>query len=154
MKKGNIVTSILCMLLGAYVIYICMGYPKAAVYGTGAPGPGLWPGIIGGGLIAAGIWVLVTTLRAPEGSLPAIDLIGAGPGRVYITMVMLIVYVVLLPTTGFIPVTVVLMFVLVQWFAKYAWYKTLIISILVTALVYVVFRFVLNVPIDFGMFAI
>ena len=101
----------------------------------------------------AGLWVLITTLRAPEGSLPPIDVWSAGPKRVYLYMAILIVYVFLLPTTGFIPVTIVMMFVFVQWFAKYKWYTTLGISVLVTILIYAVFRFLLDVPIDFGWIA-
>lgn len=151
MKKGNIVASILCILLGAYIIITCLGYPTAEVYGTGAPGPGLWPGIIAAGLVIAGIWLLISTLRAPEGSLENIELFGDGQKRVYLTMVILAVYVFLLPTTGFIPVTIVMLFLFIQWFAKYKWYATLGISVAVTIAVYAVFRFVLSVPIDFGM---
>lgn len=29
-----------------YVIVTCLSYPRAEAYGTGVPGPGLWPGII------------------------------------------------------------------------------------------------------------
>lgn len=151
MKKGNIIASVLCIALGLYVVITCLGYPTAEAYGTGAPGPGLWPGIIGAGLIAAALWVLISTLRAPKDSLPAIDVWSSGPKRVYITMAILIVYVFLLPTTGFIPVTIVMMFVFVLWFAKYKWYTSLCISVLVTFVVYSIFKFVLNVPIDFGM---
>lgn len=153
MKKGNIIAGILCIALGVWVVITCLGYPTAAVYGTGAPGPGLWPGIIGGGLALAGLWLIISTLRAPADSLPQIDVMGSGPRRVYVTMAILVVYVFLLPTTGFIPITIVMMFVLVQWFAKYKWYVTLCISVLITVLIYSVFRFLLDVPIDFGMIA-
>lgn len=151
MKKGNIVAGLLCLALGIYVVITCLGYPTAAAYGTGAPGPGLWPGLIGAGLIIASLWILITTFRAPEGSLGDIEVWGTGSKRVYITMVILAVYVFLLPTTGFIPVTIVLLFILIQWFAKYKWYKTLGISVVITIVIYAVFKFALNVPIDFGM---
>ena len=41
MKKGNIIVSVLCAILGITVIAIASGYPTAADYGTGVPGPGL-----------------------------------------------------------------------------------------------------------------
>lgn len=151
MKKGNIVAGLLCLALGIYVVITCLGYPTAEAYGTGAPGPGLWPGLIGVGLILASLWILITTFRAPEGTLGDIQVWGTGSKRVYITMAILLVYVILLPTTGFIPVSIVMLFILIQWFAKYKWYLTLAISVITTVAVYALFKFALNVPIDFGM---
>lgn len=153
MKKGNIIASILCILLGAYIVITCLGYPKAEAYGTGAPGPGMWPGIIGGLLIAASLWLLISTLRAPKDSLGEIVIWGDGPKRVYVTMALLVVYVLAIPEIGFIPLTILLLFIFINWFAKYKWYLSLIISVAVTLLIYVIFKFALSVPIDFGMIA-
>lgn len=153
MKKGNIIASLLCIALGAYVVITCLGYPKAEVYGTGAPGPGLWPGVIGAGLIAAALWVLIKALRTPAEEQGQIDIWGTGPKRVYVTMAILLVYAYLTTVVGFIPTTIVMLFIFVHWFAKYKWYATLAISVATTVLVYVIFKFALNVPIDFGMIA-
>lgn len=153
MKKGNIIASILCILLGAYIVITCLGYPKAEAYGTGAPGPGMWPGIIGGLLIAASLWLLISTLRAPKDSLGEIVIWGDGPKRVYVTMALLVVYVLAIPEIGFIPLSILLLFIFINWFAKYKWYLSLIISVAVTLLIYVIFKFALSVPIDFGMIA-
>ncbi len=46
MRKGNIIAGLICAALAVYVIVTCLGYPRAEAYGTGVPGPGLWPGII------------------------------------------------------------------------------------------------------------
>lgn len=151
MKKGNIIASVLSIILGAYVVITSLGYPKAEAYGTGAPGPGMWPGIIGGLLIACALWLLVDTLRAPADSLGTITVWGDGPKRVYITMAILVVYVLTVTQIGFIPMTIILLFLFITWFAKYKWYLTLIISVAVTIAIYVIFKFALNVPIDFGM---
>lgn len=153
MKKGNIIASVLSILLGAYIVITCLGYPKAEAYGTGAPGPGMWPGIIGGLLIAAALWLLISTLRAPADSLGDIVVWGDGPKRVYITMAILVVYVLAIPEIGFIPLTIILLFIFINWFAKYKWYLSLLISVAVTLLIYVIFKFALSVPIDFGMIA-
>lgn len=151
MKKGNIVASALCILLGTSIVIICLGYPKAESYGTGAPGPGLWPGLIAVGLVLVGIWLLISTLRAPEETMEKITLFGEGQKRVYLSMLILILYTFLLPTIGFIPVTVLMLYFFIQWFAKYNWYLSLSIAVIVTVGVYLVFKFVLSVPIDFGM---
>lgn len=153
MKKGNIIASVLCIILGAYIVITCLSYPKAEAYGTGAPGPGMWPGIIGGLLIAAALWLLISTLRAPADSLGDIVVWGDGPKRVYLTMAILVVYVLAIPEIGFIPLTIILLFIFINWFAKYKWYLSLLISVAVTILVYVIFKFALSVPIDFGMIA-
>lgn len=153
MKKGNIIASVLSILLGAYIVITCLGYPKAEAYGTGAPGPGMWPGIIGCFLIAAALWLLISTLRAPADSLGDIVVWGDGPKRVYITMAILVVYVLAIPEIGFIPLTIILLFIFINWFAKYKWYLSLLISVAVTLLIYVIFKFALSVPIDFGMIA-
>ena len=46
MRKGNIIAGIVCAAVALYVIVTCLSYPRAEAYGTGVPGPGLWPGII------------------------------------------------------------------------------------------------------------
>ena len=153
MKKGNIIASVLCIALGAYVVITSLGYPKAEVYGTGAPGPGLWPGVIGAGLIAASLWVLIKALTTPAEEQGQIEVWGVGQKRVYVTMAILLVYAYLMTIVGFIPTTIVMLFIFVHWFAKYKWWQTLLISVAVSVFVYIVFKFALNVPIDFGMIA-
>lgn len=153
MKKGNIVASLLCIALGAYVLIQCLGYPTAEAYGTGAPGPGLWPGVIAAGLILAALWVLITALRTPAEEQGQIAIWGDAQKRVYVTMIILLVYCYLTTIVGFIPTTIVMMFIFVHWFAKYKWYMTLLISVAVSVVVYVIFKYALNVPIDFGMIA-
>lgn len=153
MKKGNIIASLLCMALGGYVVITSMGYPKAEQYGTGAPGPGLWPGVIGAGLVLAALYILIYALRTPEDVQGQINVWGEGPKRVYVTMAILLVYCYLVSVVGFIPTTVVMLFIFIHWFAKYKWFVTLGISVATAILVYVIFKFALNVPIDFGMIA-
>ena len=43
MKKGNLVLAAICAVLGVGIIAVASGYPKAADYGTGVPGPGSRP---------------------------------------------------------------------------------------------------------------
>ena len=153
MKKGNIIASLRCIALGAWVLVQCLGYPTAETYGTGAPGPGLWPGVIAGGLILAALWVLIKAIRTPAEEQGQIEIWGSGQKRVYVTMAILLVYAYLITVVGFIPTTIVMLFIFVHWFAKYKWHQTLLISVAISVLVYVIFKYALNVPIDFGMIA-
>ena len=42
MKKMNLIFAGICAVLGVLLIVLAAGYPTAADYGTGVPGPGLW----------------------------------------------------------------------------------------------------------------
>ena len=131
MRKGNIIAGIVCAAVALYVIVTCLGYPRAAAYGTGVPGPGLWPGIIA----ELPMWT-------------------PGTKRVYISMAILLVYMLVLSTVGFIIPSVIMLFVFCQWFHRGAVWKNAVISIAVILVIYYVFKNFLNVPIDFGMFSI
>lgn len=151
MKKGNIITAVLTIALSVYIIVTCLGYPRAEAYGTGVPGPGLWPGLIAAMMLAAAISLLVKSLRMkPEDDTPLI-MWTDGTKRVYITMAILVVYVAVLGIVGFIPSTIVMLYIFINWFAKRKPAFTLIVSVVSTLVVYCIFKFVLNVPVDFGL---
>lgn len=152
MKKGNIIASVLVIALGIYVIITCLGYPTAEAYGTGVPGPGLWPGVVAGCMVLAGLALLIKSLRMkPEDDTP-IEIWTDGTKRVYITMAILVAYVAILGAAGFILSTIVMLVIFIQWFAKTKPAVTLLISVATTLIIYCVFKFLLNVPVDFGLF--
>lgn len=152
MKKGNIITSVLVIALAIYVIFICMGYPTAEAYGTGVPGPGLWPGVVAGCMIVAGLGLLVQTFRMKPQEDTSIIMWTNDIKRVYITMAILVAYVALLGVLGFIIATSVMLFIFIQWFAKKTKIMTAVISVGATMVIYCIFRFVLDVPVNFGLF--
>lgn len=154
MKKINLVVAAVCAILGITVIAIASGYPTAEFYGTGAPGPGLWPICIAGVLLFCSVILVVRTLRMkPEDNEP-VAIWGEGPIRAYLSMIAMIVYVIILPILGFLPTTFVMMTGFVKWFSRGKLSKSVIISLIVTFAVYFVFKSFLNVPIDFGLIAI
>lgn len=154
MKKGNIVFSALCILLALVIIGTAMGYPSAKDYGTGVPGPGLWPIVICVIMLACVVLMWFRTNTKVENEQP-LDLWNSGTKRVYITMAILVVYLLMLEPVGFIISTTLLEFVFIQWFAKKKPVITLLIALAITMVVYFVFKFALNVPIDsFGIFTI
>ena len=71
--------------------------------------------------------------------------------RVYLCMGVLIVYVVLLGFLGFLISTVLLLFLFIRWFAKKTYLFSGVYAVVLTALIYSVFRFLLKVPLDFGI---
>lgn len=155
MKKGNLVLAAICAVLGVGVIVIASGYPKAADYGTGVPGPGLWPTVISVVLLACTAILLYRTLKMPPEKNSKIELWTTGTRRVYLTMAILAVYLFLLPILGFIIATFVLEVIFIQWFAKKNPIITVVISAAITMVIYCAFRFLLNVPVHtFGIFTI
>lgn len=155
MKKGNLVLSAVCAVLGVGIIAVALGYPKAADYGTGVPGPGLWPIVISIVLLACTALLLLKTLRMSPEKDTKIELWTTGTRRVYITMGILLVYLIVLPFLGFIISTFVLELIFIQWFAKKNPIITVVIAAAITMVVYCAFRFLLNVPVNtFGIFAI
>ena len=88
------------------------------------------------------------------GSISAILLHTPGTKRVYISMAILLVYMLVLSTLGFIIPSVIMLFGFIQWFHKGAIWKNALISVIVILAIYFVFKSFLNVPIDFGMFSI
>ena len=65
MKKGNLVLAAICAVTGIGIIAVASGYPTAADYGTGVPGPGLWPIVISVVLLACTAILLYRTLKMP-----------------------------------------------------------------------------------------
>lgn len=152
MKKGNLILAALCILLGIGVIAVSSTYPTAESYGTGVPGPGLWPMAIAIVLLVCSAMLLYNTWRMKPEKNTDIDLFGPGPKRAYISMAILVVYVLLLEPLGFIIATTILEFIFIRWFSKKSYVVSFVIAAAVTAVVYGIFQFVLNVPVgSFGL---
>ena len=59
MKKGNLALAAFSVVVGAIIIAIASSYPSAADYGTGVPGPGLWPIVISAFMLTLGILLVL-----------------------------------------------------------------------------------------------
>ena len=86
MKKGNLVLAAICAVTGIGIIAVASGYPTAADYGTGVPGPGLWPIVISIVLLACTAILLFRTLKMDPEKNTKIELWTTGTRRVYLTM--------------------------------------------------------------------
>ena len=92
MRKGNIIAGIVCAAVALYVIVTCLSYPRAEAYGTGVPGPGLWPGIIAALLLICSVGLIAGTLMMKKEDLQELPMWTPGTMRVYISMAILLVY--------------------------------------------------------------
>ena len=154
MKKMNLIFAGICAAIGALLIILAAGYPTAADYGTGVPGPGLWPIVISAMMLALAALLAMKSIKMPAEKNTDVPMWNEGTKRVYITMGILFAYVAVLEFLGFIIATTVMEAIFIQWFAKKKPWVTVIISLVVTLVIYCVFQYVLNVPVgSFGILA-
>ena len=154
MKKMNLMFSGICAAIGVFLIVLAAGYPTAADYGTGVPGPGLWPIVISAVMLAMAALLVMKSVKMPAEKNVDVPMWNEGTKRVYITMGILFAYTLVLEFLGFIIATTIMEAIFIQWFAKKKPIITVLISVVVTLVIYCVFQFVLNVPVgSFGILA-
>ncbi|MBR5021481.1 MAG: tripartite tricarboxylate transporter TctB family protein [Oscillospiraceae bacterium] len=154
MKKMNLIFSGICAAIGVFLIVLAAGYPTAADYGTGVPGPGLWPIVISAVMLAMAALLVMKSVKMPAEKNVDVPMWNEGTKRVYITMGILFAYTLVLEFLGFIIATTIMEAIFIQWFAKKKPIITVLISVVVTLVIYCVFQFVLNVPVgSFGILA-
>ena len=152
MKKMNLIFSGICAAIGVFLIVLAAGYPTAADYGTGVPGPGLWPIVISAVMLAMAALLVMKSVKMPAEKNVDIPMWNEGTKRVYITIAILFAYVAVLEFLGFIIATTVMEAIFIQWFAKKKPWITALLSVVITLVIYVVFQYVLNVPVgSFGL---
>ena len=154
MKKMNLIFSGICAAIGVFLIVLAAGYPTAADYGTGVPGPGLWPIVISAVMLAMAALLVMKSVKMPAEKNVDVPMWNEGTKRVYITMGILFAYTLVLEFLGFIIATTIMEAIFIQWFAKKKPIITVLISVVVTLVIYCVFQFVVNVPVgSFGILA-
>ena len=154
MKKMNLIFAGVCAAIGVFLIILASGYPTAADYGTGVPGPGLWPIVISAFMLAMAVLLVLKSLKMKPEQDTEVPMWNEGTKRVYITMGILFAYVAVLEFLGFIIATTIMEAVFLHWFAKKKPWITAVMALVITLVIYVVFRFVLNVPVgSFGILA-
>lgn len=154
MKKINLIFSGICAAIGIFLIVLAAGYPTAADYGTGVPGPGLWPIVISAFMLALAALLVMKTIKMPAEKNVDVPMWNEGTKRVYITMGILFAYTLVLKFLGFIIATTIMEAVFIHWFAKKKPWVTAVIALVVTLVIYVVFQYLLNVPVgSFGILA-
>ena len=154
MKKMNLIFAAICAVIGVVLIALASGYPTAADYGTGVPGPGLWPMVISAVMLAMSALLVLKSLKMSPEKNTEVPMWNEGTKRVYITMGILFVYVLVLEFLGFIIATTIMEAIFLHWFAKKKPWFTVLLALVVTLVIYCVFQFVLNVPVgSFGVLA-
>jgi len=146
MKKANIVTGLAFSVFSIFVIMMSMQLPSSK---NGVPGPGTWPIAIAVIMLLASLTVLINAIRGNDEESLVLNTIDHY--RVYISMGILIIYLIAMYYIGFCIASFSMLYAFITWFGDYKLIKRLVISTIVVAFVYLVFTRVLHVPFRFGI---
>ena len=131
----------------AFLAYLTRQIPDSNMVGD--PGSRIFPYLACFLFIVCGIGLLLTGGKKPgEPFLTSRQWL-----RLAIMLAVMAAYYFLLDIIGFIPLSVVLLFVVGTLFAEgqgVAWWKLLLFAVIVTALLYVAFNILLSVPLPMG----
>lgn len=151
MKKADIVSGILVLLIAGYVFVESGRFPQDAVL---LLGPAFFPRLLAGGLVVLGIGLIVMALAGrslPQG--PDFEFAGGGVRRALIALGTMAVYTLLLPTLGFILDSFLLLLVMMRFLGLRSYPKMLLVSAAVTAAVFFVFHTFLKIALPTGLVA-
>lgn len=148
MKKGNIISSIICILIGLFILFESKDFPQGA---TGVPGPAFFPRILAYFVIGLSVLLIINTFIKRDDR--KITLLDKDSIKVYVTIGFLLAYLILLNFLGFIIATPIFLFSLIFFYIRKNILKNAIIAVLVTFLIYGVFSSLLAVPLPQGIFA-
>lgn len=146
MRKAHLISALIFVLFSIVALYLSNELPGSR---RGVPGPAVWPVIISCAILISGCILFFKTLRKSEGE--PLEILNSDNIRVYITMGILVGYLVLMNVIGFVVTSLVLMFGLFTWFSNMPLIKRMLFSIAIVGMVYGVFNYALNVPFRFGI---
>ena len=118
------------------------------------PGPGFlffWVNIILG-IMSLVVLVKAWARKKEEGTQPAL-FAGEKMAKILLVLVALFIYVLLMETVGFLPLTFLLFIYLLGIIEKKKWFFTVFVSLLVTVISYLIFQIWLQCMLPYGVCA-
>lgn len=149
MKKDHIL-GIVSLVFGLVLAFMTSRIPRSDM--AGDPGSRIFPYIACILFIISGVGLLFyKDKKAAEGSEPFFN--AEQIKRVIIMFCIMILYYILFDIVGFVPLSIVALFILSTLFAagqNIQWWKRLLFSVAVTVILFVLFKKVLSVPLPMG----
>jgi putative tricarboxylic transport membrane protein len=146
-KKGNMIISILFVLIGIYILIEVSTFPS--VGGGQITGPDFFPRILAFTLIGLSVLLFISSIISKDESTTGLFDIYAI--KAYITMIGLLVYMIVLNAAGFIIATPLFLIGLIRFYGMKHYPKLILSSVLVTGIIYSVFKLLLAVPLPAGI---
>ncbi|MDF2821061.1 MAG: hypothetical protein K0R15_1502 [Clostridiales bacterium] len=142
MRKGNLISAIIFIIIGIYVLIEVSTFPNLG--GEQVTGPEFFPKILAIVLIVLSLILFISTILDKENR--ETGLFNALATKTYITMFSLLAYVLLMGILGFIIPTIVFLIGMIRLCGMKSIPRIAIVSILATFVIYGVFQLLLAVP--------
>ena len=147
-KKANYITVLIFAVLAGIIFYLMRDYPSGDI--SKGFGPSFYPTVLLCVLLVLLLILLIQTLTGKGLENDKADLLPlkqiVKPALILVGM---LAYAILMPYLGFI-ITGILYLFAVMMILKADWKKSIIISVAVTVIIYVAFRYVFKVPLPTG----
>ncbi|CVK19451.1 MULTISPECIES: tripartite tricarboxylate transporter TctB family protein [Sporomusa] len=147
MTKQERMAGLLLVLLGMAVVYY--GFSVLTVGTIQEPGPGFFPAICGTGIVILSVIWFITSLKTEACAAPLWEK-GAWLSPL-IAVILIAVYASIMEILGYILATIVFLIAWQQAIEREKWLKTGIIAIVGTTVMYVLFAYLLGVPLPEGI---
>lgn len=142
MRRGNLISGLLLLALGGYVIMKAKGFPD---FPDGTPGPGDFPVIVAGVMVGLVVIMLIGNLKNTD-ITPVINFKSADFRRVILVAAAVSAYVALLEVVGFLIATPVALLGTMLLVNREGILPKVIATGLTTAALYGIFQVLLKVP--------
>jgi putative tricarboxylic transport membrane protein len=146
MRKGKLILASIFVALSLFTITFALQLPASR---NGVPGPGTWPILISIIMLLSAMAIGIKAFI--EKDTVSLNMAGKDQIRVYISMASLVLYLLSMVFIGFAISTFVMLYSFITWFGNYKWYFRVTCSLIITAVVYCIFHYVLKVPFRFGL---
>ena len=151
MKNCDLVSSMIFIVLG---IIFCTGGLKYKLSHFGSPGAGFFPFLFGLVLIGFSISLLVLSItgvkKPSEKFFPQKDSLR----KILMAVLALLVYILVLPHTGFLLITFLFIVFTLRFFEPANWTSTLLAAFLTTVISFVLFEIWLGVQLPRGFWRV
>lgn len=146
--RHDLVAGLLAAALGAAVVIHVRTFPQLP---DGAPGPALFPGIVGGLLVIFGLVLAVHAARARRHDTASEGVPSTPRGRLHAIAVLgfVVAYLLLAEVLGF-PVTMAVLLFLLMWLLGARLWVAAVAAVVTTGVIVLLFQELLLVPLPTG----
>ncbi|GAA2261848.1 tripartite tricarboxylate transporter TctB family protein [Glycomyces scopariae] len=138
-----VVAGALPVAIGAFAAWLAFGLRIGSLTD---PGPGLWPLIVAGLLVACGVGITVVAATAKAHAPNGTEAFTRGTTAVLCAAGALAVYASLFEVVGFEAPTLLLLFAWLRFLGRESWLSSAVIAVVATAAAYALFILGLGVP--------
>ena len=151
MKRANLVAATGLLVLAGFLLF----ESRQLSFGTfRVPHTGFFPKILVGLLLLLSLSCLAQTLRGAEAKRRAANIPAEGWFRIGATLATLVGYAVVLEWLGFLLSTFLLMVLLLRAIEAPKWSKVILVALTTALVSYILFAWLLGVPLPAGLLGI